>query len=371
MLIGDVRLIQPATVTVVNLNDSGLGSLRRAVEIVATDGMVNFDPSLAGGTIYLTSGPLVLSKNLTIDGIDASGLTLSGGGADRVLIINAGATLGVSDLTVADGYGWQLAGGILNNGSLTLDHVTVTNNTMATSGGEFWQGGGGIYNGDGATLLLMDSTVANNTAGWSGGGIFSFFNTSTTVVRSTISGNVSNDVGGGFRLLGNAEIVNSTISGNQATGWYGGAMFVTDGIANLTHTTVANNVSPAWAPADLFVGTFGDSSATLTLTNTLVTSAQDNCFFAPWGAGVVTLMADHNNVLTDATCFPGGSDLVVADPGIGPLADNGGPTLTHALLAGSPAMDFADAAVCPATDQRGVARPQGAGCDTGSFESMP
>jgi hypothetical protein len=59
---------------------------------------------------------------------------------------------------------------------------------------------------------------------------------------------------------------------------------------------------------------------------------------------------------------------VVGSVGLDPLADNGGPTLTHALLAGSPAIDAADAAVCPATDQRGVARPQGSACDVGSFE---
>jgi hypothetical protein len=83
------------------------------------------------------------------------------------------------------------------------------------------------------------------------------------------------------------------------------------------------------------------------------------------------LTADHNNVLTDATCFAGASDLVVADAGLGPLADNGGPTLTHALLAGSPAIDAADDGICPATDQRGVTRPQGAACDVGAYEYMP
>ena len=72
---------------------------------------------------------------------------------------------------------------------------------------------------------------------------------------------------------------------------------------------------------------------------------------------------------TDATCFVGGSDLVVTDAGLDSLADNGGPTLTHALLTGSPAIDAADDAVCPATDQRGVARV--AACDVGSFEFVP
>jgi len=372
LLLDEVRLIAPADVTVVNTNNSGPGSLRQAIDAVASGGTIHFDPGLSGGTITLTSGPLLVSgKTVHIDGSGAPGLTVSGGGADRVLIVDPGATANISHLTLADGYGWQLAGGVLNNGALTLDHVTVTGNTMATDAGDFWQGGGGIYNGDGATFNLIDSSVVNNIAGWSGGGVYSFFNTNTTIVRSTISSNVSNDVGGGIRSLGNAEIINSTISGNTATGWYGGALFVTDGVVNLTNVTVADNVSPVWAPADVFVGTFTAANATLTLANSIVASTQDNCFFAPWGSGVVTLTADHNNVFTDATCFAGASDLVVADAGLGPLADNGGPTLTHALLAGSPAIDAADGAVCPATDQRGVARPQGAACDVGAYEEAP
>jgi hypothetical protein len=142
-------------------------------------------------------------------------------------------------------------------------------------------------------------------------------------------------------------------------------------VVNLTNITVADNVSPAGAPADIFVGTFGETSATLTLVNTIVASAQDNCFVAYWGTGAVTLAADHNNAFTDATCYAGAADQVVADVGLGPLADNGGPTLTHALLAGSPAIDAADDAICPATDQRGTVRPQGAACDVGAYEFVP
>jgi hypothetical protein len=287
-----------------------------------------------------------------------------------VLIVDPGLAVSLAHLNVAHGYGWQLAGGILNNGNLTLDHVAVSGNVMATDAGDYWHGGGGIYSGEGATLYLVDSTVSDNTAGWSGGGVYSFFNTTTTIERSTISGNVSNDVGGGMRSLGNAQIINSTVSGNEATGWYGGALFVTDGIVHVINSTVADNISPAASLADIFVGTFTDASATLTLSNTVV-SGDVNCFYAPWGAGTVTLTAGHNNVFTDGTCFPGASDQVMPDAGLLPLADNGGPTLTHALLPASPAVDTADGAICPATDQRGVARPQGAGCDAGSYELMP
>ncbi len=131
---------------------------------------------------------------------------------------------------MTNGYGFQLAGGILNNGNLTLDHVTVTGNTMTTDAGDFWQGGGGIYNGDGASLNLIDSTVSEQHQRLAGGGIYSFFNTThihCAQYRQRQPG--SNDVGGGLRILGNGEIVNSTLSGNTSTTWHGGAMFITDG----------------------------------------------------------------------------------------------------------------------------------------------
>ncbi len=250
--------------------------------------------------------------------------------------------------------------------ALTLDQVSVTDCVMTTDSPDFWQGGAGIYNGDGASLDLIDSTVADNTSGHDGGGVMSFFNTQTNVVRSTISGNTATNVGGGLRILGDGTISNSTISGNTSTAWHGGAMFLTDGVVDVDHTTVAGNVSPGGTAA-LFVGTFGPSSATMNI-GTSVVSAPTNCFLAPFGAGAVAINSLGENVFTDGTCFPVGSDQVVADALIGPLADNGGPTLTHALLAGSPAVDAAPAAACPATDQRGVTRPQGAACDAGAFE---
>jgi beta-glucanase (GH16 family) len=369
LLIASVRLERPLTMTVTNSNDSGPGSLRQAIATVQNGGTIFFDPSLSGDTIALST-PLTLDKSLWIDGSDAPGLSLSGGNADRVLIVDPGATVEIEYLTLADGYGWQLAGCVLNNGTLTLDHVVVTGCVMATDAGDFWQGGGGIYNGDGARLSLVDSTVSSNTAGWSGGGIYSFFNTTTRITRSSIIGNVSNDVGGGFRLLGNAEIVNSTISGNEATGWYGGALFLTDGVVNMTNSTVADNASPGSGPAAVFVGTFGPGSATLNVINTIIgENSTEGCFLAPYGAGAVAINSLGFNVFTDGTCYPVGSDQVVGSAGLAPLAGNGGPTLTMALEVGSPAIDAADGGACPATDQRGVSRPQGAGCDVGAFEA--
>ena len=371
--VDQVRLVPlppPTEIVVTTLANSGDGSLREALAGIADGGTITFDPALAGETIGL-AGPLVVSRDVTVDASDAPGISLDGGAADRVLIVDAGATATVSELTMTNGYGFQLAGCVLNNGSLTLDHVTVTGCVMTTDAGDFWQGGGGIYSGDGATLNLVDSTVSNNSAGWSGGGVYSFFNTTTTITRSTISGNVSSDVGGGLRLLGDADIVNSTISGNTSTGWYGGAAFITDGVVNVVNSTIADNVSPAGAPADVFVGTFTDASATMTIANSIVSSSQGACFLAPFGAGAVAITSLGHNVVTDGTCFPVASDVTGVDALVGALADNGGATATHALLAGSPAIDAADPTICPAVDQRGVARPQGPACDVGSYELVP
>ena len=123
------------------------GLAAHALGSVCTGGTVHVAPALAGQTITLTSGPLTLGKNVTIDAAGAPGLTISGNHTDRVVIVNAGTAATIRSATLADGYGWQLAGGVLNNGALTLDHVVVTGNTMATNAGDFWQGGGGIYNG--------------------------------------------------------------------------------------------------------------------------------------------------------------------------------------------------------------------------------
>jgi hypothetical protein len=304
---------------------------------------------------------------VTIDASAAPGLSISGNNASRVFEVSASATATVKYLSVKNGYAWQLGGGIINNGSLTLDHVNVTNNKMATNAGDFWQGGGGIYNGSGSTLNLIDSSVSNNLAAWSGGGVYGFFNSTVTILRSTISGNISNDVGGGIRSLGNFKIIDSTISGNTSTGWHGGAIFHTDGAMEIKNSTIANNKGPDWAPSAIFNGSFGGPAPTLTLTNTIITGNQ--WYACEHWTGANTLTSGGHNLVQDDSCSPVASDKLGLDVKLGALADNGGPTLTHALLSGSPAIDAGDNAACSSTDQRGVTRPQGPACDIGSYEA--
>src|SRR5262249_20245459 len=126
LLLDKIRLVQPASVLVTQAGNDGPGSLRRAIAAVADAGRVSFDPGMAAATITLTSGPLWISgKTITIDASAAPGLTVSGGHADRVLIVDPGAGATVTHLTFADGHAWDVGGGIIDNGSLSLDEVVV------------------------------------------------------------------------------------------------------------------------------------------------------------------------------------------------------------------------------------------------------
>ncbi len=355
-------------ITVMNTADSGRGSLRQAISDVCFGGTIGFDPGLAGQTIGLTSSELAINKPLTIDGSGAPGLSISGSGLVRPFVIDPTMNAVIRYLRIANGYGYQLAGGILNNGTLTLDHVVVENNTVTTDYEDWWKGGAGIYNGDGSTLTLVNSTVAGNAAQQSnGGGIYAFFNTLVMLDRSTVSGNSAN-VGGGLRTLGDVEIVNSTISGNSSYGWHGGALFHTNGVVDILNSTIANNRGPDWAPSAIFIGSFDASIPSLKLTNTIISGNQ---WYAcdHWTGSVIVVSGGHN-LVQDATCNPNATDLILGSAELGPLADNGGPTWTHALLPGSLALDAADDLVCPAMDQRGVVRPQGPHCDIGAFEAV-
>jgi hypothetical protein len=184
-----------------------------------------------------------------------------------------------------------------------------------------------------------------------------------------VSGNVAAvDVAGGLRSLGDANIVNSTFSGNVSTEWHGGGIFHTDGQLTVTNSTFSGNIAPAGTASGILVATFG-APANATLTNNVLEGLDGAFACAIEGGGAATITSGGSNVISDGSCNPNGtSDQSFTDALLGPLADNGGPTWTHALQAGSPAIDAADDTVCPATDQRGVARPQRVACDIGSYE---
>jgi hypothetical protein len=229
--------------------------------------------------------------------------------------------------------------GIFRVRPFTIDYNTVvTITTITVTGGHAETFGGGIYNA--GTLSLVNSTISSNTAGGAGGGIY---NSGTlSLLNSTISSNTAAG-GGGVWNEGSLSVQNSTISSNAAE-WSGGILNWAGKLA-LANTIIANNTG-------------------------------GNCF---WNGGSVT-DGGHNLIegsganTCGLTATPANGNIIGQPAHLGPLQDNGGPTLTHALLDGSPAIDAGDPAVCadPATvnnrDQRGVSRPQGAQCDIGAFE---
>ncbi len=286
-------------------------------------------------------------------------------------LVNDGGTLTLTSSTVAENVGGGISqargtstlrltrvvdnsttgrgGGIfLSQGDMTIRTSTIARNSAAT--------GGGIANREGGSYTILRSAIFNNSATDEGGGIsnealgFGRVGVVLTLINSTVSGN-SAPLGGGIfnsNFIDEAEatlrVTNSTVAGNSAT-QEGGGIDLNAGGLTLVNSLVAQNGAPSGP--DVFQGAEGASL-----------SARFNLIGDGSGSGITN--ANGNHVGTS------GSPI---DPKIGPLANNGGPTRTHALLAGSPAIDAASDADCPAVDQRGVARPQGAGCDIGSYET--
>ena len=331
----------------------------------------------SGDTINIPTGTytLALGSELTID----KSLTLSGEGADVTIIQAAassadatsrvfnvtGGSVEVTGLTIRHGratgdssVGW--GGEVQNSGALTLVNIEIAKN-IAVQGGWVWNHrsssltiirssvtnneasghGGGIRNNDG-TVAVVDSAVFRNRSGGSGGGMLSAAGTAN-VLGSTISRNIADGTGGGIYNSGTLSLTNSTISGNR--GFNGGGITQTCCQSSLVvvNTIIANSNSGSCCNCSLLSGTF--------------TSLGHN------------LGSDNNSCPFNAT-----GDLSNTDPLLGPLADNGGPTFTHALLPGSPAIDAGDDIVLGpphnlTTDQRGQPRMQGAHVDIGAYEA--
>lgn len=484
-----------ATITVLNNNDSGAGSLRQIIGSAGSSDIIVFASSLSGSTITLTTGQIPINKNLTIDGSSLSlPITISGNGASRIFNIGV-YTVTLDSLVLDDGYvsGSPAEGGaIYNSGSLTLRNGTFTKNH--TDGGQSkggaiyngntldiqqctfdgnratsnWSNGGAIFNA--GTLTVTSSTFSNNTAASDfpsyGGAIYN--SGSLTVTDSVFSGNSADDYGGAIyidtgysatfancilknnhagigggimnygtltmtdctigenntvhvmggginnSLDGTATLTRCTITGNSGTGSMGGAGINNDGKMTLTNCTISGNVTNV-------DGGGIRSSGILTLINCTITNNTADADGDNWGSGggicgwgktqVRNTIIAGNADLTPtggfgicpdvqgsftsqgynlvgksdgSTGFTNGvnNDIVGTiaspiDPRLAPLANNGGPTKTHALFWDSPALDAIPEGGtgyngAPSTDQRGVARPQppGGNCDMGAFEGV-
>ena len=198
--------VSAATYIVTNTSDSGPGTLRQAIADAASGDTITFSVT---GTITLTSGELVIARDLTIQG-GASQLAISGNNASRVFSINTGVTATLENMMIKDGYvgAFECGGGVINNGTLTVTDSIVSGNTATGLG----SCGGGIYNSFFGTLTVSNSTISGNSAPF-GGGVRN--DGTVTVMSTTISGHV---FGRGIDNRGTLTVTDSTISGNTGGG---------------------------------------------------------------------------------------------------------------------------------------------------------
>ena len=425
-------LVVSTTQDVVDTND-GVTSLREAISFAFTgligdgdadgDGLrtdtITFDASVFTGgqnsVIRLTQGALSISDTLTIDGSSVGGVVITGD-ADGDDILVAGTQ--VTDVSASRGI--DLLDDLLDDNSRVFDfldsdlfgesNVTLTGLTITggrVTGGE--KGGGIQFNSNG-TLTLNQSAVSGNFAMGSdvdGGGIYSRFG-DVSLNGSSVTGNISDEDGGGIRaIFGDLSLTNSTVSGNSSVR-DGGGIGTSFGGVTLINSTISGNVSGRDG------GGIGFNDSQITLVNSTVTgnsasrvgggiSFRSQSFFqrdsltlrnsivagntddgtAPdvqaVGGAAIDLILEHSLIGdttgSEITATSGTGNILDQLALLGPLADNGGPTLTHALLPGSPAFDAGENALAVdgngsllTTDQRGEARIQSGIVDIGAVE---
>ena len=396
------------TIAVTNCDDDVPGSLRAAVAAAGSGDTIDLT-GLTCATITLQTGAIPIKlDDLTLEGPGADALAIDGNALDRVFFHARGGTLTLHALTVRHGRnresGFDVAGGgcIASAGYLVLDAARVRD---CYAGGEGAYGGG-IY---AYSLTMIGSTLSGNTgkgvhvdAGTAafGGGAFVY---AMDLRDSTVSGNLavhevaagrtSYDIGAGIITVRGGTIANSIIDSNISQGRGGGiAAFNSVAISNSTvsgniaQTEIGGGLLLRWPATALIANSTFTANHAATdgggiwlgvpaaeLESSLVFGNTAGSGFANLHSPVATTISGANNLIgssgPDITRPP---DTLNADPLLGPLANNGGPTRTHALLRGSPAVDTGNNLDDLAFDQRGTGFPRvnGVAADIGAFEQQ-
>ncbi|HJW37101.1 MAG TPA: right-handed parallel beta-helix repeat-containing protein [Candidatus Udaeobacter sp.] len=355
-----------------------------------TGGGVNWG-SYGGGVLNDQASLTISNCSLTTNSATYGGAMYSDGSGGS-------ATLAVLNSSISGNHAVFAGGGIYNNGynggtaTLSLMNSTVTSNTAFYSDIGYAVGeGGGIYN-SGGMLMITNSAVSNNLAGvtdpWpagTGGGIASYG--TLTITNSTIRGNEGYLAGGGIASGGTVTIINSTVSGNGAGGQHDGQPWGRgggiSGSVTLTNSTLSGNYAALSAGGIDGGGNITNStisgnngggivvSGALDIGNTILKAGASGANISNQGG---TVTSHGYNVCSDTGggFLNGPGDQINTDPILGPLQDNGGPTFTHELLNGSPAIDASDPNFTPPPyyDQRGTDfwRVRNGRIDVGSFE---
>jgi len=355
------------TFTVTNGDNAGTGSLRNAITQAEGNGddptvdLIQFDPAVSA--VDLDSALPAITHPLTIEGPGADALSVrrsgSASGPFPLFPVNPSDltfTVTIRDVTISGAVATGFAGGAVGKsgpGALVLDSVVIGGNNAATAPALFFDQG--------------QTTVSNSTL---------------TDNHSTLSGGAIAAQQAGPGVTGTATVVNSTIEGNSSPE-FGGAVFIQDGTdITFLSSTIAQNTANDDNNASGDGGGIYNNSSTVHIANTILagntvgpgaSSADGQCAGAAFASSGFNLRSAD-----DPGCsgFDATGDIVEADPKIGALGDNGGPTPTIALLTGSPAIDAGNTdtpvdgffPTCPSADQRGVSRLGPSRCDIGAFE---
>jgi CSLREA domain-containing protein len=371
-------------------------------DVVVTGGQTPESWNPGAGISNMGNGAITLT-NVTFDDNHATGY---GGG----VYVDGHADVTVINSVFNNNYGYGGGGAIywMSDGDAEIEGVTATGNDSYYEGGAFYlylqsgawaemnnssvtgstseYGAGGIeIMGPDGTVTITNTTIAGNTTTYGyGGGVY---NQGTLILTGSTIWDNEAATGGGLRNDSTMTVVNSTISGNTA-GWGGGGVFASmNADTTLRFVTVTENESTAEYGYGGGVFMYSGGSGEFAIANSIIadnTVQWEGPDCIVYSTGSFT-SGNHNIIGDDTDCtFVGvtADDQYDVDPLLGPLADNGGPTQTHALLPGSPALDqisaigpllLWDASVgCDEEyDQRGTTRPYGGGCDIGAFEWTP
>jgi hypothetical protein len=356
-----------ATIAVTSTNDSGPGSLRYALANAADGDMI--DATGVSGTILLTNGELLVTNSVEIVGPGPALLAINGNcnrsrfTGSRVFHIGPSITVAISSLTVTNGLGASVGGGIYN------DHAALIISNCILSG-NLAQWGGGIENdgsGGTATLQIVSSTLSGNLGGV-GGALYNTGapdTTSAEIIGSTLNSNSAFVAGGILNRGATLQIVNSTLCSNSNPygGTAGGIRNDSAGVLNLVDSTLSGNSA--------VIGGTIYNAAILEIGNTILDTGVSSSNIVN-DSGTITSLGYNLSSDDGGGYLTGPGDIINTNPMLGPLQDNGGPTFTCALLPGSPAINAGDPNFTPPPDfdQRGPGLPRVAygRIDIGAFE---
>jgi hypothetical protein len=359
----------PGGCIVTNLGDAGPGSLRDQILNAPPGCVITFDPALSGdldvdSTLFVPHDVQILGPGPDVIRVGARRndypvFTIQAGSPNTVI-----ALLGIQDSHhEADG------GGFLVHGGLTLVRCELRDHEIEGHGGA-------VYVAAGGTLALRECTLSGNVADGRGGAVFVDENATALITGCTFDGNEAGSGGGALGLSPAAtlDLVNCTLDGNETSGGPGGGAILVGSNSRVTliHCTLTENV------------TQGKGGGVMIQNGILIAT---NCIFSRNSDGrgqgpEIFNQSGLNNTTFSLVRVGAGSDLFNGingnrvgtendplDAKLASLAENGGPTRTMMPKQGSPVVGVASGAACTSTDQRGVARPIGAGCDMGACEA--